>query len=86
MRGIIITRKKFWQNPVQAFEYRVVPLMISITNIGEDLSAAALSKGLDNPVKHTHYTDVRFMRNDLFAVLFVIIFLTSVYLISTGLI
>jgi len=83
MRGIIITRKKFWQNPLQAFEYRVVPLMISITNIGEDLSAAALSKGLDNPVKHTNYTEVRFNKNDVFAVLFTVVLLTSVYVIST---
>jgi len=83
MRGIIVTRKKFWQNPLQAFEYRVVPLMISVTNIGEDLSAAALSKGLDNPVRHTNYTDVRFSKNDLFAVLFTAVLLTSVYLITT---
>jgi len=86
MRGIIITRKKFWENPIRAIEYRVVPLMISIANIGEDLSAAALSRGLDNPVKHTNYTLVRFTRNDLIAVLFTVLFLTSVYFITTRLI
>jgi len=83
MRGIIITRKKFWENPLQALEYRVVPLMISIANIGEDLSAAALSRGLDNPVKHTNYTDVRFTKRDFFTVLAIVIFLISVYVIST---
>ncbi|MCR5620124.1 MAG: energy-coupling factor transporter transmembrane protein EcfT [Lachnospiraceae bacterium] len=85
MRGIIITRKKFWENPIQAFEYRVVPLMISIANIGEDLSAAALSRGLDNPVRHTNYTDVRFTKKDFFTVLLTVLFLSSVYLISTNL-
>jgi len=85
MRGIIVTRKKFWENPVQAFEYRVVPLMISVANIGEDLSAAALSRGLDNPVEHTNYTDVRFTKNDVFAVIFTGVFLTSVYFITTRL-
>ena len=84
MRGIIITRKKFWENPLQAFEYRIVPLMISIANIGEDLSAAALSRGLDNPVRHTNYTDVRFTKKDFFAVLLTVLFLSSVYLISTN--
>lgn len=82
MRGIIITRKKFWENPMRAVEYRVVPLMISIANTGDDLSAAALSRGLDNPAEHTTYADVKFTGRDLFAVLFVVIFLTSVYLIS----
>jgi len=85
MRGIIITRLKFWQDPIRAIEYRLVPLMISITNTGEDLSAASLSRGLDNPVKHTTYTDVKFTKRDLFAVLFTIIFLTSVYFLSTRL-
>jgi len=83
MRGIIITRKKFWENPLQAIEYRIVPLMISIANIGEDLSAAALSRGLDNPVKHTIYTDVKFTRRDFLAISFTVLLLTSVYLITT---
>lgn len=84
MRGIIVTRKKFWENPARAFEYRVVPLMISIANIGEDLSAAALSRGLDNPVKHTNYTDVKFTRKDLFAFLATCIFLGGIYLLTRG--
>ena len=83
MRGIIITRKKFWENPLRAFEYRIVPLMISIANIGEDLSAASLSRGLDKPGIHTNYTDVKFARNDYIAMALAIIFLTSVYLLST---
>lgn len=86
MRGIIITRAKFWKNPAQAIEYRIVPLMIAITNTGEDLSAAALSRGLDDPVAHTTYAEVRFTKNDLFAVLFTIVFLTSAYFLSTALV
>ena len=82
MRGIIITRRKFWENPLRAFEYRMIPLMISVANTGEDLSAAALSRGLDNPAEHTNYTDVRFTKRDLFAVLAVTVLLGSVYLIT----
>ena len=58
--------------------------MISIANIGEDLSAAALSRGLDNPVKHTNYTDVKFTGKDLFAFLATCIFLAGVYLLTRG--
>ncbi len=82
MRGITITCRKFWKNPLRAFEYRMVPLMISIANTGEDLSAAALSRGLDNPHKRTTFTDVRFTWRDLVAFLFITLFLASVYFIT----
>lgn len=36
----------FLTNPVQILEYRMVPLMISAVNIGEDLSASALTRCL----------------------------------------
>ena len=83
MRGITIGRKRFWKNPGQAFEYRVIPLMISVANIGNDLSAAALSRGLDNPVRHTTYTDVRIGRTDIIAVFIIALFLTIVAFVST---
>lgn len=39
----------FFRRPVEILEYRLVPLMISMVNIGEDLSASALTRclGLD---------------------------------------
>jgi len=83
MRGITVGRKRFWKNPGKAFEYRVVPLMISVANIGNDLSAAALSRGLDNPVRHTTYTDVRIGGTDIIALLAITLFLTIVGIGST---
>lgn len=44
MRGITTLR-----SPMKMLEYRVVPLMISIAKIGEELSAAALTRGLGAP-------------------------------------
>lgn len=40
----------FLSRPVEILEYRLVPLMISIVNIGEDLSASALTRclGMEN--------------------------------------
>ena len=40
--------------------------------------------GLDNPVKHTNYTDVKFTGKDLFAFLATCIFLGGVYLLTRG--
>ncbi len=48
MREINFGTKKFWKNPTAFLEYRIIPLMMSIAKIGEELSAAALTKGLDS--------------------------------------
>ncbi|MCR5585396.1 MAG: energy-coupling factor transporter transmembrane protein EcfT [Lachnospiraceae bacterium] len=82
MRGLTIGRKKFWKDPAQAFEFRVVPLMISIANIGTDLSAAALSRGLDNPAKHTNYAEVRFTYKDAVAVAAMVLILGGTYVVT----
>lgn len=55
MRGISTFRK-----PIQMLEYRVVPLIISIAKIGEELSAAALTRGLGSPSKRTNVCKIGF--------------------------
>lgn len=51
MREIQFGTKKFWQNPAAFLEYRVIPLMMSVVKIGDELSAAALTRGLGE-LKH----------------------------------
>lgn len=53
MREIRFGTRKFSKNPAALLEYRIVPLMVSVVKIGEELSAAALTRGLGNPVKRT---------------------------------
>lgn len=55
MRGISSLR-----NPVKMLEYRIVPLMISVVKIGEELSAAALTRGLGGPEKRTNICTIGF--------------------------
>ena len=55
MRGISTFR-----SPMQMLEYRIVPLMISVAKIGEDLSAAALTRGLGAPIKRTNICKIGF--------------------------
>lgn len=49
IRGIATLR-----SPMKMLEYRIVPLMVSIAKIGEELSAAALTCGLGAPQKRTN--------------------------------
>lgn len=49
MRGIQGVR-----NPMAMMEYRLVPLLMSIVNIGGELSASAITRGLDSPRPRTN--------------------------------
>jgi len=82
MREVQFGTKKFWQNPAALIEYRFIPLMISVVKIGDDLSAAALTRGLDNPVRRTNITKVGFTGWDLLAVLIAGAALLSTYFFS----
>ena len=61
MRGITTLR-----SPMKMLEYRVVPLMMSIAKIGEELSAAALTRGLGAPQKRTNICKIGFGPLDIF--------------------
>lgn len=60
MREIRFGTKKFLKNPSMILEYRLVPLMMSVAKIGEELSAAALSRGLGGLKKRTCTVELRF--------------------------
>lgn len=65
MRGIRFGGGK----PSKMLEYRLVPLMISCVKIGDELSAAALTRGLGAPVKRTNICSIGFGAWDFFALL-----------------
>lgn len=76
MRGIRLGRC----GPAEWVEYRIIPLMISIVKIGDELSAAALTRGLGAPVRRTNVCKIGFHAQDLVvfllcAVSFVLFFL-----------
>jgi energy-coupling factor transport system permease protein len=58
MRGIGI--RSFAKNPAAVLEYRLVPLLMSVVKIGDELSAAALTRGLGGPAKRTNVCSIGF--------------------------
>ncbi len=50
-------------------EYRLVPLMVSVVKIGDELSAAALTRGLGAPVKRTNICKIGFHVQDIIIIL-----------------
>ena len=55
----------FWRRPVEVLEYRMVPLMMSVVNIGEELSASALTRCLGQDKTRTSISDGGFGPLDL---------------------
>ena len=65
MRGICFGGR----HPGRMLEYRLVPLMISVVKIGDELSAAALTRGLGAPVRRTDLCKIGFHAQDVLLLL-----------------
>ena len=57
------------KNPFLMAEYRLVPLMVSVVKIGDELSAAALTRGLGAPTKRTNVCQIGFHGQDVLVML-----------------
>lgn len=68
MRGIGVS--SLFKNPLKMLEYRMVPLLMSSVKIGEELSAASLTRGLGGKEKRTNICDIGF---GLWDIIFLII-------------
>lgn len=64
MRGVRFGGGK----PAKMLEYRMVPLMVSCVKIGEELSAAALTRGLGAPIRRTNICRIGFGKFDIVAI------------------
>ena len=74
MRGIRLGGKK----TSKLLEYRFIPMMICSVKIGEELSAAALTRGLGAPVHRTNICKVGFHILDIFLItLCIVVFLLN---------
>ena len=65
MRGIRLFSQHTLKNPFSILEYRLVPLLVSITKIGDELSIAAVTRGLSPETKRTCVATIGFHMQDL---------------------
>lgn len=82
MRGIRIGGS----SPLLMIEYRLVPLMISVVKIGDELSAAALTRGLGAPVKRTNICHIGFHAQDVVAAVICLLCFALFFMQKSGLI
>lgn len=69
MRGIGMSVRNFITKPVSMMEYCLTPLLLRSVKIAEDLSAAAMTRGIENPGKRESYFDVCIGRKDVLAII-----------------
>ena len=81
MRGIAFNAKNLFFQPGRTMEYALVPLIMRSIKVADDLSASAMTRGLDLQTKRTSYREVRLHLHDfLITVLFVALILVGRYL------
>ncbi len=65
MRGINWSGKKTRSNPGLFLEFRMIPLFFSVVKIGDELSASALTRGLDDVKNRSSLVETQFTKYDL---------------------
>ncbi len=58
-----------WRNPLEMLEYRLVPLLAGLVSIGNELSASALTRGLNAPIRRTNMCPIGFHWQDVAVIL-----------------
>lgn len=66
MRGVMLGGG----NVLKMVEYRMIPLLFSCVNIGEELSAAAITRGLGGEVKRSSVVELKLGSSDYFLMAF----------------
>jgi len=79
LRGLSYSQPKNWLRPLQAFEYTFVPLMMRTMKITDELTAAAMTKGIDCPGQRTSIYQTRLSNKDLLLVVFFIGFTVCIF-------
>lgn len=59
LRGIASGKVALLRHPAQSLEYILIPLLMNSNNVAEDLSVAAMTKGISLPGEHTSMIELR---------------------------
>lgn len=82
MRGIEFNLRSMVTKPSETVVRILVPLFLSALNISDELAAAALCRGLDNPGTHTCMTQIRFRWYDIAFLLLVTVALAAICVLN----
>lgn len=73
LRNIGLKAKNIFLHPIKTIEYVIVPLLIRSMTIADELSASAMTRGLDLETKRSSYRDVRLNFADIMVTLLIVV-------------
>ncbi|HIH34816.1 MAG TPA: energy-coupling factor transporter transmembrane protein EcfT [Methanosphaera sp.] len=65
MSGLNLNLKNILTRPLKILEYLFIPLIMSIVKTGDELSAAVLTRSMDNPIQRTNICEIGFKLVDI---------------------
>lgn len=65
-RGIASGKMALLRHPAQSLEYILMPLLMNSNNVAQDLSVAAMTKGISLPGQHTSMIELKMTIKDWF--------------------
>ncbi len=71
LRGLDISMRNLIRHPIRCYETALIPLMMRAATISEELSAASVSRGIDNPAPRSSFQKLHMTGLD---VLFTLVF------------
>lgn len=79
LRGITVSFRNIFTRPMLLLEAMAVPIVMRSASIAEELSAFAVTRGIDNPSERTSFVILRIKKSDiavlaLFVILLVVLF------------
>lgn len=81
LRGITLSVKNVFTRPFLLLEAIVVPIVMRSTSIAEELSASAVTRGIDNPGQRTSFVQLKIIPRDIFVLgIFIIAFSVLFYI------
>ena len=66
-------------HPIQSMEYILVPLLMRALKISEELSASAMTRGIDSPDPKTHFIEMKFSFGDILVMLGLILYVIMLF-------
>ena len=69
IRNAMALRGITYRNPMEALEYILIPLLMNSNNVAQDLSVAAMTKGISLPGQHTSMIELKMVWQDWFFML-----------------
>ena len=83
MRGVGLTIKNIVLHPIRSIEYVLVPLVLRSLTIADELSASAMTRGLDLKINRISYREVKLTLMDVVLAMLVFVLLAASWAIGT---